>query len=90
MKKLIVLLSVLLVGCGSILKTHTVYETRDVFIPVDTCTKAELPIRPTLPIYTLTEKDKGDVDKIAKYYRASVAICEVHLEVLENQLRVYK
>ena len=91
MKKLIMLLPIfMLVGCSSMLKTHTVYKTKEVFIPVDTCTKSELPIIPELPIYTLTEEDKGDVDKIAKYYRSSIAICEVHLEILQNQLKVYK
>lgn len=91
MKRLIILLAVIsLTGCFGTLKTHTVYKTKDILVPVDTCSKATLPVRPKLPIYTLTEKDRGDYDKIVKYSKASLDILETHITILENQLKIYE
>jgi len=82
------LVILLLTGCSP--KIHTVYETKEVFIPVYSCEKVTVPKQPILPIDSLSITDKSNVDKIAKSYSISVDILKTHVQILENKLKVYE
>ena len=83
----ITVLIFILAGC----KSNPVQSVVEVFKPVPVqCPEPAEVVKPTLPIYELTEADRYNYARIAKTYYQSIKILEIYAESLEEALKAYK
>lgn len=80
---LIALLLLPIAGCKTV-------EYRDVYKPVLYCPAPPQVNKPELKIDQLTDEDKRDPGKVAKYIAASIVQLEQHIIKLEEILSEYK
>lgn len=80
----------LLVGCAAFGdRVRVTTDTRDVSVPLLYCPAPLTPIRPILPIHTLTPAQLQSDGEIAKAYTASVLILLGYTAELEQILESY-
>lgn len=81
---LLVAVAIFMVGCESI------PTTKIVKVPIIICPIPEYIVEPELAIKNLKTEDKGDWEKIAKSYAATVITQEAYIQKLKAQLQVYR
>ena len=91
MKILVLLISLLLVGCGTTKPApQIIYQTVEVEVPVYRPPKFKVPSKPPFPTEALNWSHIDDHEVIGKAYVKTIHILSTHVEQLRNLLEGIK